>query len=820
MPVYRRTLLRPLLRPATLLVVLLPLLVGFGPPRQANVNIQISLEAAYGGRFRPNYWTPLLLTLSNDGPDVRGALRVRADNTSGLNATDYSTPLDLPRQSHKQVFLYVSLQRFAQDIVVELADETGMVIAQAESQVLPAIDADVLSAVVTDSPSGSVDLSGIEVGTGESYQVNWSVENLPPQADALLGLDVIVFSDVDTGRLSVQQQDALADWVLAGGHLIVSGGPNYRLTTTALVDLLPVTISGTVTADDLTALATFAGQYADSLAEPNVILAVGEPRSGARVLATVEGHPALVRRQFGDGLVDYLAADPNLAPFRRWNGASALWETLVMTPPQTPNWSAGFQDWEQANQVIRQAPGYDLPTALQMSLLLAVYIGVIGPVNYLVLRIIGRRELAWLTIPALVLVFSVIAYFAGFSLRGTQATMNRLSVVQVWPEAERAQVDGLLGLLSPRRSVYQIGAPAGLTLRPLPTERTGSGGITSAESARNIQETGTYAAVDLLVDSSLVTGFSTSGFIDLPARLDGEATLTIAAGQAPQVSGYVANTTGFRLEEAVLLVQGGSMRLGTLEPGDRADFDLPLTGRRSRPLALVQSLDLSAGYQTDDNLTVQDIIGPAFATIGLVPSADERLIRQRQDFLTAIIEHHDFGGGRGDRVFLVGWAAESPLDFTLEGASWVAEDMTLYIFEVPLLVAETDEAVIIPPSLSTWITLDETTASGASPYDLVLNGTEQVAFRYTPLPSAQLSTVTRLDLTAQRFGINEAMLLIWDWQDEAWVMVELNNGVRATIEAPARFVGPANAVQVLVVPNNINAAVQYAQLDVTWHGTF
>lgn len=804
-----------------LIVALLPLLVGFGPPRQSNINIQISLEAAYGGRYRPNHWTPLLLTLSNDGPDIRGELRVRADNTSGLNATNYSTPLDLPRQSRKQVFLYVSLQRFAQNIVVELADEDGLVIAQVEGQVLPATDADILSAVVSDSPSGSVDLNGIETGIGESHQVNWSVENLPPLPDALLALNVIVFSDVDTGRLSVAQQRALTDWVLAGGHLIVSGGPNYRLTTQALVDLLPVTISGTVTADDLTELAIFAGQYADSLAEPDVILAVGEPHSGTQVLATVEGHPALVRRQLGDGLVDYLAADPNLAPFRRWSGANSLWETLIMTPHQAPIWSGGFQNWDQANLVIRQTPGYDLPGALQMSLLLLVYIVVVGPVNYLVLRIIGRRELAWLTIPALVLVFSVLAYFAGFSLRGTQATMNRLSVVQIWPEADRAQVDGLLGLLSPRRSVYQIGAPEGLTLRPLPTNNPTTAGIASAETATTIQEASTYAAVDLLVDSSLVTGFSTSGFISRPAQIAAEATLTIHTEQAPQVSGFVANTTDVQLSDAILLVQGGSLRLGTLAPGSRADFDLPLTGRRSRPLTLVQNLEYSAAYPLEDNLTVQDIIGPDFGTIGLTPvSVTERLIRQRQDFLSAIMEHYDFEGGRGDRVFLLGWVDESPLDFTLEGAPWVAEDMTLYIFELPVRVAEPETTVRIPPNLSTWITLDETTAFGVSPYNLVLNGTEQAAFRFTPLPSAQLSTVTRIDLTAQQIGISQATLLLWDWHDKEWVTVEMSNGVRETLDAPARFVGPANAVQVLIVPNNFNTQVQYAQIDITWYGTF
>ena len=806
-----------------LLLLLAPLAAGFGPPRQGGDDgpITITLDAGFSRRFRADAWLPLLLTVSNDGPDVRGALRVRSETNAGLNATTYSTPIDLPRQSRKQVFLYVSLQSYSRQILVELVAENGDVLATVGSQLLPARHQDILAAVVTDSPSGSVDLSSLNPGTGESYQVNWSTDHIPPLADALLSLNVMVFVDVDTGRLSVEQQQAIADWVLAGGHLIVAGGPNYRLTTAGLADLLPVTLSGTTTVDDLTPLAVFAGRYDDTLREPDVILAVGEPLPDAVVLVETEGQPLLTRRTYGEGLVDYLAADPGLAPFRRWGGAGALWETLVITPRQMPSWSEGFQDWQMAGRVVQQTPGFDLPTVLQICGLLAIYIAVIGPINYLVLRVLGRRELAWVTIPALVVVFSVLAYFTGFTLRGTQATINRLVMMQVWPGSSRAQVDALIGVLSPRRATYDLIMPEGLTLRPLP-EESNPGGFAPVLASNFIEESTAFAAREMLVDASFVSGFTASGFIDDAPALDGQATLQYGQSTGARLTGELTNTTGLRLEDAVILARGAVQHLGTLEPGDAARFSLPVSSRQSAALSILGAWENL--YFEGIDLTAQDVLGPRFNASRYYPQTPtlaERTARQRQDFIRAIAPDRDVSGGRGDRVFLLGWGDDSPFDVRLEGTGWLPADMTLYVFEIPVTVAQSDDVVRISPGFSTWFMLGDSTVLGATPYNLTVTGGEQVAFRFVPLPTAQLREVTQLIITARRSANTAgATVSLWDWQAGDWVGLDLAGDVRAVIDDPARFLGPSNAVSVRVVPDSLNGFVSYEQLDVTWYGMF
>ncbi|MBN2471215.1 MAG: hypothetical protein JXN59_10860 [Anaerolineae bacterium] len=803
-----------------LVLLLTPLILGFAPPRQSDSPITLQLEAGFGRRFRPDTWTPLLIAVANDGPDISGVLRVRADGTAALDGTTYSTPIDLPQQSRKQVFLYVSLRSFGRQVQVELVDVQGSVIASTSSQLNLAAPQDVLAAVITDAPGGSVDLTGAVLGSGQTYQHNWAIEDIPPEPEALMALDVMVFTDVDTGRLSLAQVQAVTDWVLSGGHLIVTGGPNYRLTGAGLADLLPLTVSGSTTVDDLSALAAFTGQRGTRLAEPDIVLATGVPRPQAEVLARAGQEPLLVRQRRGGGVVDYLAADPALAPFRQWTGRAGLWDALIFAPHQQPSWTEGIQDWLMAERVIQQSPGFALPSAFAMFGMLIVYILVIGPVNYLALRLIGRRELAWFTIPLIVIIFSVLAYFTGFSLRGTQATLNRMTVVQVWPGEDRARVDGLVGVLSPRRSTYTLAAHDGLTLRPLPESNAG-GGFAPMLSTVAITQGSGFAAEEVLIDSSVIAAFASSGFIEGAPHLEGAARI-IPDSSGTHVSGQVTNATGFELEDAAVLINGGVQHLGTLAPGASAVFDLRLVVQQSAPLSLVAGDDAGFVYENIE-LTAQDVLGLNYSpTRYYAPSSDPeaRLQRQRQNLVSALAYDRDVSGGRGDRVFLFGWAKTSPLGMSLEGAPWGPEDMTLYIFELPVMHETPTTPITIMAGMVTWAVSPEGGLLNANPYDLTLNGTETAGFRFTPLPGAQLGEVTRLDIVARRTSPNTATVMLKNWQTGQWEPLALESGVRGTIEDTAPYLGPNQAVELLLIPDDVNYYVSYAEIGVRWHGTF
>src|SRR5690554_7970017 len=91
-----------------ILALAMPALLGLGPTPQAASEVELTIAAGYNGYFRGGQWIPVQINASNLGDDITGEVRVRTGDLSSIAGTTYSTPLDLPRGSRTQVFLYVS----------------------------------------------------------------------------------------------------------------------------------------------------------------------------------------------------------------------------------------------------------------------------------------------------------------------------------------------------------------------------------------------------------------------------------------------------------------------------------------------------------------------------------------------------------------------------------------------------------------------------------------------------------------------------------------------------------------------------------------
>src|SRR5205823_8656476 len=101
-------------------------------------------------------------------------------------------------------------------------------------------------------------------------------------------------------------------------------------------------------------------------------------------------------------------------------------------------------------------PGLELPRPLVIGLFLLLYIVIIGPVNFIVLRRLRRTELAWATVPALVILFAVGAYLLAYQSKGGQLVMVRANIYQTVPELHSANSTQMLGLFSPVRRTYRL----------------------------------------------------------------------------------------------------------------------------------------------------------------------------------------------------------------------------------------------------------------------------------------------------------------------------------------------------------------------------
>jgi len=815
--------------------ILLPGLVAFRQSSPISMNIQ----AGIGGWYRSGQWIPLQVRVDSQTVTMDGYLQVRVGSLTSSVAqleTTYRTPFNITENSSKRVFLYISLDDFSSDVQVELLDKEGRVIANQRESIRQLRHEDILYGVVSDSSTGFLDVSRFAIGRGRSYQTAWRIADIPPLADALRSLDVLVFTDVDTGNLSSDQQQAIADWTASGGHLIVTGGANWQRTTSGLGDLLPTAPQETRTIDEVSALGEFLRLDPSEL-ETTTLVAASAPKRGASVLVVDEGVPLLIRGGLGAGTVDFVAFDATTEPLRSWDELPYLWQELVRSAGSRPSWSHGVERFDLARSSVSNVTGFDLPGVLQIAAFLLAYILLMGPLNYVLLSLLRRRELAWFTIPVLIVVFTAFAYFTGFSVRGDSMTVNQVSVVQVWDDYTRARVDGVIGVLSPRRTTYDLLIRDDLNLRSLPNQ-----GGSASISQMTITQGENYLAEGIPVDAAIMTNFATSGYIPKP-DFSGTAIWELRGGQlSTRLNGEVTNGLPTALEDAVIIADDVAFKIGDLAPGETRPFQLTLPlanpqrltqGSRVDPQYPVRPSGFSGSaafnglcYMSNGlNVVYELVMQDGLFNCGGGGSAEELILRRRGLIVAATNNEIDRSGGRGMGVYLLGWSASPPLQIEIPTAGKIDDGTALYIYEIPTtLDVGNPNRVILPPGMFNWtlIELDQPNRLPEVNPDLSfqITANQGVAVRFMPLPGVPLRQVDEFSLTVDwRLGGGGVRVSLWNWESQEWQAVEFSNPdqTQFIIENPA-YVGVQNAVQVLVESESASAFQTVSELSITMRG--
>jgi hypothetical protein len=422
--------------------------------------------------------------------------------------------------------------------------------------------------------------------------------------------------------------------------------------------------------------------------------------------------------------------------------------------------------------------------------------------------------------------------------------------VQSWPGGERAQVDGILGVLSPRRETYNVEAQAGVALRALNTSPAdgviGKSSLTITGGAR-------YEASDVRVDAGTTMPMLMSGYIAQDS-LEGSAVITVPALNpiAAQVSGQIDetgrprgrtmirgtlhNTTSLTLENAVVLVMGSALPLGTLAPDDVRDFELELGADQAVPVwpemwnTSTTAFTRFSRILVQADQTIRDIMGDNFSTDrapiggrGFENTPERQESWRRQKFLEALVEDIDSSGGRGTNVYVAGWTRQSPVDVLLEDAPFLQEETVLYIFRLPVgVTTETvDGMAAVPNAFLTWTPAVESPRQDAAPYDLRLQPGEWAIFHLQPMPLMRLAEVTNVELfvrAGSSFSSQRGDISLWNWQTSDWEAILQSSPLVQVEGDPTRFVGPDNLVQLKVTAQGATGSVFYERIDLNLYG--
>jgi hypothetical protein len=752
----------------------------------------MAAKAGYDGLYKGEFWVPVQVELSNTGPEIVGTVQIAVGSSAGGDRVVYSAPVSLPTQSNKRLTLYAYLPNIRSDLTVELVDERDRLIGAVETNALDRLNVDdLLYGVVSDRPGELDMLEGVTGDRREAAVAFLDPADLPEAAAAWNALDVLVFHDVDSGQLTPGQLRALRGWLDLGGQLVVTGGPSWQKTTAALADLLPVAVTGAQTVADLPGLSAQAGQ---PFRDPGPYLVTsGSLRSG-QVLFHEEGLPLLARQRHGRGAAYFLALDPALAPLADWEGSKSLWSEIAAFTPSLPAWAMGAQNGFAASSAVTTLPSLSLPSVLQLLFFLFVYIIVVGPLNYMLLSRMKRRELAWLTIPGLVVIFSAIALIMGFQLKGNVTIMNQMSVAYGATDGEQMRLQTLLGLYSPRRETYDIQLPAGTMARPF--DRS-FGALAGGGTIDSVERSGHVTLSEVRVDVSDVQTFVAESYGPTPP-IAGQAELQLKDGYI-ELDVSVQNNGDVGLENVVVLLGFTAIPLGDLEPGEILSANERISSGQATTAAGPGGIG-----------TLGATVGPATSPLSLhMPTIlgssnyfNDPDVFPRWQLLQAITP--EFRGDDGHyplgTVTLIAWSDEGQLDVDLADSDFDSLATTLYFLELPLTQSlVSGRGVTLDGALLSWRIVDESGVFNPAVSDFYLP-TGWIEYEFQPWPEFQAMAVTDLavSLLAPSHASSQPLpnMQLWDWNQERWLDVADAGWGRTEIVDPAPFVGPGNSVRI------------------------
>ncbi len=763
-------------------------------PAQAAAGVTMQVEPFFSGHFKFGEWLPLRVSLTNDGPARQ--VQVRAESTAAGAQTAFIAPVELPTGARKRITLYVQPPSFARALRVRALDgETEL-----ESQtvdltiernvnyvvgvVAPRTQAfSVLNGLTLNPSSNDQFLKGPASYSRATRMIPITLADIPDRPEGLRTLDALIISGVDTSELSSEQKSSLAMWVQQGGRLILGGGAAAARTLSGMPAELIADWRGMGDPQDVSSLSGL-GQFAGENVRIQGPFAVTWPPAAPRALVTQDANALLVEKRVGEGYVDYSALDLASSPFDAWAGASQYWIKLL-TPGSAyptgapPDVSPRSTRANGMSYALQNMPALELPSIGWLGGLLGVYLLLVGPVNYFVLRRWRKLAWGWVTIPILTLLFSVGAFAFAYQLRGGDVILNKISVITLG-QAEPMQT--YVGVFSPERSTFSLRFKGLALIAPLSLEMNPFGAPATASAAAEIVEGEPTEVRGVQVNQFAMQGFAAES--PAPENWSIESDLTI---EGDRIRGTLVNRTSQDLIDPVIVLGNRLSRLESLTAGQSRTVD--------------QNSVTGSGEQFPYSLYT--FTGPTG------PTGPSRELQVRQQLLSNYYQNLGGPPQPPSRPTLIAWMHNSPLDVEIAGSRWATQQMSLVIAELNVRYAP-GHIRLAPRELVAQLTEAQGQVGLCGPFNQVMvnNGSVVLEFRL-PDGLAKLQ-ITRLALVIQ-VG-DPPVIQVADRSGE-WVTIASPRTGRNELSDPARFVSADGLVRVRLSGNAPRNCAQY-DLDI------
>jgi len=523
-------------------------------------------------RTRENTWTPMYMTIENPGPAadaeiVIGSQRMDGQRLPGLTRTK----LRLPAKSTTDHISYVQ-EQCGQEYALELRVNDRLVDQRR-------IDSHHLSPrrlfVLGLSTHGDGftcdirnDLTDM-VGRVE-FNNTYSMSRIPDRWQGLASVDAIVLGDRPEMGISVSQEQAVLDWVRAGGILILCPAvADDRYDGALFADISPVRVVGR---KKVRSLAPFEAKYG-AIDWKDTRIHVSETQLiDGKVHMQIDQLPLMISRREGLGVVVFVAFDISAKPVSAMRNMMFFYQDLLALRGGLPK-IEGTDLAGASSAKLDEIMGVRIPPLW----ILAVCLGV----NFVVVALVlawksQRREIGFVILVIVAPIIALIINFIdAFSATTPHNSAGAIHVIQSASGESRCAGSGYHALFTKNEVRQDIRFPDEATCFPgalitkCQIDKNRKSAVAAFGGTVETNDSDLKSINQLHVRARAVSKFQT----DFITRMDGPVHAT-ASYNAEGISVEIANNSSKLLRHGFVLSNRNAIAIDDLSPGEKTRVQL------------------------------------------------------------------------------------------------------------------------------------------------------------------------------------------------------------------------------------------------------
>lgn len=712
--------------------------------------VRLAVQPGLSGMYKLGLPTGLQVTLANQGEAFTGLLVVEPDkdrlevNGPPQRQTRYQKVVQVPAGKLTQTMLMVPSEMINNGAsVILLAGDKPVAVSPVQGT---AVNGGFIALSLGEKPLKGGIAAWLDQSFGGQTAIKYlPAKSLPEDPLELVLADIIIVDDIAVSELTESQLATLQDWISLGGMLIISGGAGAS-PGGPLAGLSPVLAEvQQIVSADLGGLQVTKGTM-------NVTTG---PLQAGEVNIKVNDVIVVASREYGKGQVIYSGIPlENLT-----SGSAAVWPLVFGNKNGQVGFDAKMQiaqekrnmNNDNLGQAATYLPQIETPPIPQVAVAWVVYILVLGPGLYLLLKRYDKRDWMWWLIPACALLTTGVVYLMSPAQRINAPISQTLAVVEILDD-QRAEVNATAAFVSPYGGNLDIAGPRQAIVWPSNSYNPQSKGIV-IEYNDTVAPKISFSDVEYW---SMRHTRATTIKKDM-GQISGSLLITNGTLQ-----GEIVNNTKTNLRDCRIMLGGRSLTLGNLPAGGSVRVNQSLA-KWPNSLGPNEFRDL--------------LVPPA------KPGQQDVFFRERQ-MVDATLGPRMYESNSQPVFF--GWSDDSLGMFKIisDKPNIIEHNLTLVTQNLQLDIP-IGQIVELPQGLYLPRVIDSRGAFNQTPIGFTLYE-GKVTFEYDLLRALNKQNL-RVDAIAFPAQTNKYLSLkIYDWQEKEWTDIP-SNGLQLGSEELKRY---------------------------------